>query len=80
MNFKRDYKSILFDILPCWYELLWSVKPLGIIVRLHQDFIKKTDVVNPKASIVEHFMKEFKFKDFGNDFNHDFGFNTKFLN
>lgn len=74
----KQYKLIQYGAYPCWYELAWSDEPLGIIIRLHRDLIKKTGPINLEAPIVEHFIKGFGFESFGNTFNGDFGFNNAF--
>lgn len=74
----REFKSILYDIIPCWYELSLSKKPLGIILRIHQETIKVAIKIEQDAPIVVSYKKEFGFENFSSSFDKDFGFNNCF--
>jgi len=74
----KRIKTIVTDVLPCWYELSWrEILPPAIILRIHKDFIreiiaKKIDFEN--APIVWGFKIEFGFEKFVGDFEKEFGF------
>ena len=76
----REYKSVSCDRIPCWYELSWRPK-LGIVLRIHQDFVKNTKPITSNAPIVKQFKKDFGFVEFGPILGEDFGFERilKFL-
>jgi len=74
-----NFRMIMNEYVPCWYELSWHGKIGGITVRIHEDFIGNSPQVAGDLSYIEYFKKEFGFKDFGNTFTADFGFERCFL-
>jgi len=75
-----NLKIVSADAIPCWYELSWS-KRLGIILRVHLDFVNKIKRIPRNSPIVRKHSGDFKFSKFSGDFGKDFGFNDslKFL-
>lgn len=73
-----EFKDILHEIIPCWYELGWRKKKPAIILRVHNDFIKNTRVMPSDAPIVKSLMDEFKLLNFSGDFGKDIGFDQAF--
>lgn len=74
-------KTILRDIMPCWYELSWLEKIPAILLRVHKDFveeIKERKIDFEKAPMVMGLKLEFGFKNFVGDFNGNFGFDDVF--
>jgi len=75
----RDFKTLTWDILPCWYELSWDAEHVGIILRVHQDFINTVKPIPSDARIFEGYEEVFGFTDFQTGFDKDFGFDNSFL-
>lgn len=79
----EDIKSILFERMPCWYELSWreQLGVGGMVLRIHKDFASGVKPIPKDAPIVEHFKRDFGFTKFGREFGKDFGFedSLKFL-
>jgi len=69
----ENFKSILRERVPCWYELLWR-EQRGIILRIHTDFANSVEPIPINAPIVEYFRRDFGFAKFGRRFGEDFGF------
>lgn len=70
-------KTVLRDIMPCWYELSWLEKLPAIILRVHNDFIgyiKEQKIDFENAPIIMRLKIEFGFKNFIGDFGGNFGF------
>lgn len=74
----KDILSLLFEDLPCWYELSWSKKEPAIILRVHRDFIESTGLIRQDSPIVLGFIEEFGFSGFSGDLTKDFGFEDIF--
>jgi hypothetical protein len=76
-------KNIIYDVLPCWYELSWrEILSPSIILRVHKDFIgeikeRKIDFEN--APIIMGLKMEFGFENFIGNFDKDFGFDGAFM-
>jgi len=76
-------KNIIYDVLPCWYEISWrEILPPSIVLRIHKDFIgeikgRKIDFGN--APIIMGLKIEFGFENFVGDFDKDFGFDGAFV-
>jgi hypothetical protein len=74
-----SFKSILEQVIPCWYELSWHENDSSILFRIHSDFIKNLGKpLNKDAPIIQHLRKDFGFGEFGCDFNKSIGFNGSF--
>ncbi len=74
-------KNIIYDILPCWYELSWIEKPPAILLRVNNDFIgyiKEQKIDFEKTPIVMGLKLEFGLKNFVGDFGGNFGFDNVF--
>jgi len=73
-------RNIVSSRIPCWYELSWR-PVIGIILRIHQDFATGINPIPQDSLILEHFKKDFGFKEFGGEFGKDFGYehSLKFL-
>lgn len=67
-------KTLISDILPCWYELSWIPKEIGILIRIHQSAVEKLNRIPNDAPIFEYFKKEFDFKEFEANLAKNFGF------
>jgi hypothetical protein len=76
----RDFKHLVYDVLPCWYELSWnnSKKRPAIIIRVHKDFIKATKEIPADAPIILELQKQFNLGDFCRNLNEGFGFEGAF--
>lgn len=72
------FKSIMSHFVPCWYELSWRSAPGAIVLRVHSDFVKKTEVIPQESPIIAGFMEQFGFQTFGGEFTNDFGFDRSF--
>lgn len=75
-------RSILKDIIPCWYELSWrgGERP-EIILRIHKDFIAAVGQIPSDAPMVNVFKKDFNFSLFEGRLEGDFwGFNKAMRN
>lgn len=73
-------KTVLRDIMPCWYELSWRRTTPAIVFRAHQDFLNGVKKINlVEAPGVWGFQQEFGFNDFDGNFESDyFGFEKTF--
>lgn len=74
-------KTVLRDIMPCWYELSWIEKTPAILLKVHNDFInhiREQRIDFEKAPIVMGLKLEFGFKNFVGDFGGNFGFDNAF--
>jgi len=67
-------KMITHERVPCWYELSWNEGLRILIVRVHENFLKKMRKMAIGNAIAVSFAKEFGFKKFENDPMKDFGF------
>ncbi len=67
-------KLITHERIPCWYELSWNEGLRILIVRIHEDFLKKLKKIPKSSPIVESFIKNFGFKKFEGDPKKNFGF------
>lgn len=76
----KKYKMLYYEDIPCWYELSWDAEHVGIIFRLHQEFIEQVEPIPENSPIVENFREGFKsFDAFNTGLDNDFGFDGKFL-
>lgn len=66
--------SVLFEKIPCWYELSWD-RQLGIIIRVHTEFIDKSIPILSDAPIITHLKEKMGFMDCSIEIGKDFGFN-----
>ncbi len=74
-----NFKSILYNILPCWYELSWQEKPPAIILKIHKDFLADFPELEPENPVIQHFIKEFNFTSWAGDLkSNTYGFDTAF--
>lgn len=71
-----DFKWLIKENIPCWYELSWQKEEPAILLRVHQDFIKSTRMFPPESPIIRHYMEAFKFSNFSDSLNGNFGFNN----
>lgn len=67
-------KTIIHDVLPCWYELSWVPKKIAILIRIHQDVLGQFDRVRTDSPIVQEFLETFHFKEFSEKLEKGFGF------
>lgn len=76
----EDFKYLIRDILPCWYELSWKDSPVkpAIIVRVHKDFAEKFQEIPPSAPMPSALKKNFEFKSFCGSLRENFGFEEAF--
>lgn len=77
--------SITREDVPCWYELGWREDVPAIILRIHKDFIVKTDSIYENHHMLEYFKEIVEFDvsidSFCGDFNKEFiGFNKVLRN
>jgi len=70
----KDFKWLIKENIPCWYELSWKGEKPAIILRIHRDFIKAVPSITPEHSIVKALMGQFKFQNFCGNFEGNFGF------
>ena len=77
-KYLEDIKSILFERMPCWYELSWreQLGVGGMALRIHKDFASGVKPIPKDAPIVEHFKRDFGFTKFGREFGKDFDLKT----
>lgn len=68
-------KSIIWDLVPCYFEISWRNEDPGILLRIHGDFFKTFPSIPEDAPIVQDYMKTFRFSGFSGDMKKDFGFN-----
>jgi hypothetical protein len=72
------YDLILGKDIPCWYDLSWQAKgPMGIIFKLHRDFVNVMTGKIPRL-YVDEFMEKFNFDSFDKPFEREFGFENVF--
>jgi len=75
-------KLLVYENIPCWYELSWDEKKCALILRMHNDFLKELDEIvknMTQAPIVKAMKEEFGFTSFSFDWqNGDIGFNGAF--
>lgn len=76
----RDYKHIITDDIPCWYELSWRKSIPAIILRVHQDFVENAKIISNDTLLVKALKEDFKFENFNGNFNENFGFDNVFIN
>lgn len=72
------FKSIIYENIPCWYELSWKEKIPAIILRIHKEFIENLRIDLQNHYTVKYLMEKFKFSEFASDFSGDIGFNKVF--
>jgi len=70
----KDFKWLIKENIPCWYELSWNGEKPAIILRAHQDFVETVPVITSEHLIVKALMEKFKFRGFASDLKKDFGF------
>jgi hypothetical protein len=59
--------------IPCWYEL--TFRPvIGIVLRIHEDFVRAAKPIPRNSPIVAHFKEQLGFQKFGATFGKDFGY------
>lgn len=74
----REFKWIIRENIPKWYEISWQNNPPAIVFRMHEDFIANLNVDLEHTPFVESYKKDFKFQQFSGDFNQDIGFEGAF--
>ena len=67
-------KSIIYNRLPCWYELSFDSNRTALILRVHQDFIDEIGLVMPNQRFIDSFLQDFGFATYCNSLDFDFGF------
>jgi len=73
-------KLMYRDILPCWYELSWDAESVGIILRIHREFILARDPsVIADAPITQTYQERFGLGEFSSDFLRDIGFSQSII-
>jgi len=75
----KEFKWIIREDIPCWYELAWDEKKPAIILRVHQDFIETIPIIASGAPIIRYFMGKFKLQEFVGDLKKNFGFDGSIL-
>ena len=70
----KETKLLIYDRIPCWYELSWRESPPTLIVRIHEDFIRTFQNIPTASPVVDFLKKQFGFKIFESDFSKNFGF------
>lgn len=73
-----ELKLIVFENVPCWYELSWDKDELGIILRINKKFIENLNFDLEKSPIVKSLMKNLELINFSGDFSADIGFDSVF--
>ncbi len=77
---RPEFRTILNEVLPCWYELSWEGTGSALVVRVHQSY---ADAVRVKsdAPIVLGFQETFGEGNFDGDLRKgDYGFNRALKN
>jgi hypothetical protein len=75
----KDFRWIIRENIPCWYELAWDKKKPAIILRAHQDFIEAITPIPREAHLIKWLTEKFKFQEFNGDLKGNFGFNGSVL-
>jgi hypothetical protein len=75
----KEFRWIIREDIPCWYELAWDEKKLAIILRAHQDFIETVPIITQETPLIKGLMEEFKFREFIGDLKGNFGFDGSIL-
>ncbi|MGD0977303.1 MAG: hypothetical protein ABR875_03355 [Minisyncoccia bacterium] len=77
----KEYKHLVKDIMPCWYELSWKddKKKPAINIRVHKDFVRQTKEIPADAPVIEEYRRKFGLGEFCTDMNKGFGFEGAFL-
>lgn len=75
-----EFKWIIQENVPCWYELSWKEEIPAIILKVHKDFIKTAKNFSIETPIINSFMDEFKFSNFSGDLTGNFGFDNTLFN
>ncbi len=70
----KDFKWLIKENIPCWYELSWNKEKLAVILRVHRDFIETSPAITSGHLIVKALMEKFKFQNFCGNFEGNFGF------
>jgi len=73
-------KLLLYDVIPCWYELSWLEEERSLLLRVHEDFIENTKPIPDNASIIQAYKRAFSFQTFVGDLRENFGFDNAFVN
>lgn len=76
---RREFKTILFETLPCWHELSWENEGPTLVLRVHQSYANALSI-KPDAPIVLSFQKTLELGDFKGDLRGNFGFNEALRN
>jgi len=75
----KDFKWIIKENIPCWYELSWLKEKVSILLRIHQDFANAAPVMPKDSPLVNHFLEDFQFSHWSCDLKKDFGFDNAFV-
>jgi len=75
----KEFRWIIREDIPCWYELAWDEKKPAIILRAHRDFIETAPIIAPEAHLIKWLMEKFKFQEFIGDLKKNFGFDGSIL-
>jgi len=76
---RREFKTILSDRLPCWYEMSWETEGPALVLRVHKSYADSLSV-RPDAPIVTSFQNTFGLGSFVGDLGGNFGFNDALKN
>ncbi len=70
-----ELKMFLRDVLPCWYELGYLLKPSPTLaIRIHKDFIRTNPGILADAPIILDLKNKFRLDTFERSFDGNFGF------
>ena len=75
----KELKLITIENIPCWYEISWLEKRVGILLKIHRDFADIMPIIPKDSPIVEYFMKKFEFSRWAGNLKNDFGFDNSFI-
>jgi len=70
----KDFKWLIRENIPCWYELSWDKEKTAIILRIHRDFVETVPIITSEHWMIKSLMGKFKFQNFFGDLKKDFGF------
>lgn len=75
----KNFKWLIKENIPCWYELSWLEEKVSVMLRIHKDFVKTAMVVPEDSLMVKSLMESFEFSRFAGDLKKDFGFDNAFV-
>jgi len=68
-----DFKILIREDIPCWYEVSFDKKNKRLLFGIHEDYLKHIEVKDSSPLIKGH-LEKIKFTHFARDFTSDFGF------